>query len=48
MLPASTITSITLHVEDMCQPGETALDELEIIGGFADRGKSYIGVRSFL
>ncbi len=39
MIPASTGTSITLHVEDMCQPGVAGLDELQVIGGFAERGK---------
>ncbi len=39
MVPASTVTSITLHVEEMCQPGEAGLDELQVIGGFVERGK---------
>ncbi len=39
ILPTSTITSITLQVEEMCQPGVTGIDELEIIGGFVESGK---------
>ncbi len=38
-LPTSTISSITLQVEEMCQPGVTGIDELEIIGGFVESGK---------
>ncbi len=38
VLPASTVTSITLHVEEMCQPGEASLDQVKVIGGFADMG----------
>ncbi len=40
VLPASTVTSITLHVEEMCQPGPAGLDQLEVIGGFVDMGKN--------
>ncbi len=39
LLPTSTVTSITLRVEEMCQPGDAALDKLEVIGGYAERGK---------
>ncbi len=39
MIPASTVTSVTLHIEEMCQPGAASLDELEVIGGFVERGK---------
>ncbi len=35
-LPASTVTSITLHVGEMCQSGEAGLDQVEVFGGFAD------------
>ncbi len=38
MLPTSTATSVTLHVEELCQPGVTGINELEIIGGFVERG----------
>ena len=39
MLPASTVSSITLRVEEMCQPGVAGVDEIKIIGGFVERGK---------
>ncbi len=39
VLPASTVTSITLQVEEMCQPGEAGLDGLEVIGRFLETGK---------
>ncbi len=40
VLPASTVTSITLHVEEMCQPGEAGLDQVEVLGGFVDMGNA--------
>ncbi len=39
VLPSSTVTSITLQVEEMCQPGEWGLDEVEVVGEFAETGK---------
>ncbi len=41
MLPASTVTSITLQVEDMCESGEARLDQIAVIGGFAEAGERH-------
>ena len=42
VLPASTITSVKLHVDELCQPGEAGLDQVEVFGGFVEMGNTNI------